>query len=431
MLIVFGVLAVVGMIFFSAAGGKTNSVPGVEGNIVVWGTLAEQAVIPVLQGIAEQYNGFDISYDERNEETYEQDLLEALASGVGPDLFQVDNTSVLRHRSKLFVIPYDNYPARNFESSFVDSADIFRDDGGVLAFPVSVDPLVMYYNQATLTSAFAVNPPGTWQELTNLAVRLTVYGNGNSILRSGIALGVFQNITHAKDILSLLLLQSGNDIVANIDGRYRSVLTSGIDPERVIPRAIEYFVAFADPSSTAYMWNSGMPDARTSFLSEQTAFYLGFASEYESLIKANPNLDIGMTIVPQLDASESKLTVARVSGFAISKVSTNIAGAYVTGQGLSTDFYNETLVSLLGLSSPIRSLLAVSAPDASLNEEIIRQSAIISHTWSDPDGIETDRIFTELVSRIRSGADTAEQSLSRATAALNRLLQEFDYATSN
>jgi hypothetical protein len=85
-----------------------------------------------------------LQYVEKTEEEFDLAFIEALASGVGPDVFMLPSGKILKYRNKIYVIPYNVFSQRQFRDTFIEGAEIYMAPEGVLAFPVSVDPLVMY-----------------------------------------------------------------------------------------------------------------------------------------------------------------------------------------------------------------------------------------------------------------------------------------------
>ena len=54
--------------------------------------------------------------------------------------------------------------------------------------------------------------------------------------------------------------------------------------------ALLFYTDFTNPSKTSYSWNAALPQSFDAFTSGELAAYLGYASEYNSIISRNPNL---------------------------------------------------------------------------------------------------------------------------------------------
>jgi len=73
--------------------------------------------------------------------------------------------------------------------------------------------MVMYYNKALISSAFLLDVPEYWEDLSDFTNLITVQSGIGEVSISGAGLGTFDNIRGAKDILTTMILQNGNDIV--------------------------------------------------------------------------------------------------------------------------------------------------------------------------------------------------------------------------
>src|SRR3989338_6238755 len=87
-LIIFVVAAVVGVLVFSGAiplGGSDTE--GGLGTVVLWGTVPNSAIAGAIDDFNKANPSFIVKYVQKSSETFDQNLLEALAAGTGPDMF--------------------------------------------------------------------------------------------------------------------------------------------------------------------------------------------------------------------------------------------------------------------------------------------------------------------------------------------------------
>ena len=82
-------------------------------------------------------------------------------------------------------------------------------DGKIYALPLSLDSLVLIYNLGLLAQAKITKAPSTWQEVLNASRLITLQDKEGKLTRSSAALGTANNIPRFFDILSLLMMQSG------------------------------------------------------------------------------------------------------------------------------------------------------------------------------------------------------------------------------
>lgn len=87
-LIVFIAAAVLGVFVFSGAIplGNENSTDA-QGTVILWGTVKSQIIYSLLEDFNRINSTFTVKYVEKSADTFDNDLLEALAEGKGPDMF--------------------------------------------------------------------------------------------------------------------------------------------------------------------------------------------------------------------------------------------------------------------------------------------------------------------------------------------------------
>ena len=87
-LVIFIAAALIGILVFAGVIpiGKNNG-SGSLGTVVLWGTASNEAVSPIIEDFNRVNTTFTLKYVQKFPETFDHDLLEALASGTGPDLF--------------------------------------------------------------------------------------------------------------------------------------------------------------------------------------------------------------------------------------------------------------------------------------------------------------------------------------------------------
>src|SRR3989344_5897086 len=227
-LIIFIALAVFGVLVFSGAIPIGGGGAGSLGKVVLWGTAPNAMMSAAMKDFNDANPTFIVTYVEKSADTFDQDLLEASASGTGPDMFFLPDNLIFHYANKIFTIPYESYPLVSFKNNFSGAGEVFLTSGGILALPMSIDPLMMYYNRSMLDTNGIIYPPAYWDEMSNLALTLTKKDDSNKIIKSAIAFGHFSNITHAKDILATLFMQAGNYIIKEKGGRFSSTLDSSI-----------------------------------------------------------------------------------------------------------------------------------------------------------------------------------------------------------
>lgn len=416
---VFAVLIFSGVIKI----GKNNNT-GLQGNLIIWGTFSNSVMNNVIDNLSVANEKLTLNYINKDPLTYQQELIEAIANGKGPDLFIITPDMIKKNENFIYKIPYASYPEKVFRDSFLDGAEIYLDNDGVVAYPLVIDPIVLYYNKDILTNEGVVYPPQTWDELFTLNSILTKKDNSGTISQSMIALGQYDNINNAKEILSTLLIQNNNSIVTRTeDGKYISILKSNPSNLLVSPiqAVLKFFVEFSNPSNQAYSWNRSLPSSLNMFTSGKLAFYLGKSSELFNIESINPNLSFDVTSIPQIKNTTNKRTYGDIYAIAVSNKSTNITSAFSIANVLSNGVDATNLSVALSLPPASRSLIAVKPANPYLFTFF--NSALIFRSWIDPNRMQSNLIFKELIENILSNRLSMSEAINKAQDQLELLFK--------
>lgn len=437
LMIVFGAFAVGGVLIFAfAVGGvNTNSV----GVVQVWGTLEQSAFNAIIRQVSETTPSLSgVKYTQKDETTYERELTAALASGTGPDIFIIRTDRAMRDAGQVWPIPFTSMPQEQFKASFVEAADSFVSQNlGVIAIPMLVDPLVLYWNKDLIQAAGHARPPVYWDEVYKMATYLdnasaevnksavTIRDQNNAIKKSTIAFGEYRNVRNAKDILATLIMQAGGEITALDNNNYIApalVTQSGVSGSAgyAAQSALRFFTDFADPTKNYYSWNRSLPDSRDAFAAGDVALYVGYASELPFIKKANPNLNFAVAAMPQIRDTKP-LTFAHVYGYAISKTGRRPTAAAVAASLLANTSMSATFSTVYGIPSARRDVL--SAP-ATGEAELFNRAALIARSWIDPDPIRTGEMFRGMIEQRTSGAVDVSEAVQRADQELAQILRQ-------
>ncbi|MFA6353912.1 MAG: hypothetical protein WCW93_03190 [Candidatus Paceibacterota bacterium] len=418
-IIIFIVAAIFGVLVFSGAIPIGKTTTGGLGKVVLWGTVPNTVISPAIKDFNDANQSFIVTYVQKPVDTFDQDLLEATASGTGPDMFFLPDNLVFHYADKIFSIPYSSYPLASFKNNFASAGEVFLTSQGILAFPMSIDPLMMYYNRSMLDANGVVYPPAYWNDVTSVVPLLTKKDDSNKIIKSGIAFGQFSNITNAKDILATIFLQAGNPIIKEQNGVFVSTLDSSIGNFN-LPSILKFYTDFADPSNTVYSWNKSFPNSIDAFSKEDLALYFGFASELQSLVNKNPNQNLFVAPVPQIKTSNSKVTGARITGLAISSFSKNITTAFTVASLMATGDFASKFATETGTVPVRRDLLATIPQDA--YSPIFYSSALYAKSWLDPSPKDSANIFSGMINAVISNNMSVGDAIKDASTKMQLLL---------
>ncbi len=415
---VFSVLIIGG--FIPGIGGSSDSIKPMP--VVVWGTFPSSQISLLFGEMNDEENApYRLSYVEKRPETFSRDLLNALASGDGPDAWFISQDNLYENRDRLFVIPFESFSERVFVDTFADEATLFvkradsnsNEKGGLYALPIVIDPIVLYSNKDILASAEIPNVPVTWNEFVSASEKITVKDTRGNIILSGAALGEARNVVNAKEILSTLILQTGNKIV-NPEDFEVTMDDANLNGPSSGAKAVEFYTSFSNPSKNIYSWNRSLPDSLSMFAQGKLAFYFGYASEYQKIKSKNPHLNFDVSIVPQTLGGPVKTTQGKIYALAVSKLSPNQNSALLA----VVDIAKKDLSSFFGLAPARRDLLAKGSTD--FVASVFYRSAIMARGWLEPDPAETNSIFNNLIESSATGRARFSEAASVASSELKR-----------
>ena len=426
LVITFGFLFLAALILLRIHDPSTCAEEGtcanIGGSVTIWGTLPPDNIEKILVEIKESDESFKgVSYRYVPAENFDQTFLNALADQNPPDVILVSHEKMVEHRNRFQPISYDNYPIRDFRSQYIDGAEIFALKDGIYAFPVMVDPLMMFWNRDLLSDKGLLNAPKTWEDLVNkYTPALTVRDFNRNIESSAVALGEYGNIKNAFPIISMLLLQSDSALVKEEDNnQYQVVLDNAVSGgSGIFGKTLEFYTGFSSVNNSLYSWNRSFSLDRDRFLSEDLAIYFGMGSEGKDLEMKNPNLSFDIAEVPQSLNGGNKRTYGNFYGFFVPKTAKNKNGAFLVMQLLSNDINAKKIADGYGMAPVSRNLVSAGSND--VYGRIIYQSVPNTRGWLNPDRDRLNDIMNEEI--IDVGANR-QSSFNAATDISVRLGQ--------
>tara|TARA_B100000745_G_scaffold273683_1_gene202196 strand:+ start:1138 stop:2442 length:1305 start_codon:yes stop_codon:yes gene_type:complete len=420
----FTFLAFLSLIVLSNTKGTTNTEELAYGErVVIWGSLDDDMFDIVFRNITQEDKAFGVvEYYQIDERNFDDEFINAIAEGRSPDMIVLPAESLVKHRAKLLAIPDDSYPYTSYRNNFVDGSEIYVLRDGIYALPFAVDPILLFWNRDIFASNGLAQAPRTWEEIVaNVVPRITQRDNSRNILRSSIAFGEYRNVLQAKEVLMMLALQSGSDMVTDGErGYFLGINQSSAGGRAPLEASLQFYTDFSNANSPTYSWNRAMPTDKNAFVSGDLALYFGYGSEAENINNKNPNLNFDVAQVPQGGTATALRTYGTFYGFAIPRASGNINGAFNVAQKLTSAQVNDELTRALNMASPRRDVVAVG--DSSPYRNNMLQSALIARTWLDPDPEASSDIFLRMVEDVVSNRSRAGGAVGDA---INRLLLEY------
>ncbi len=420
---VFILLGIVGVIVFAGLGGiNGEKVP----TAIIWGTVPEGQFNEMIRLINSEKPQLAVTYVQKAPERFQEEFVNALAEGGGPDVVLLTDDLLYSQMNKLMVIPYTTLPQREYSDTYLNAADHFMTSTGIMGIPFTSDPIVMYYNRRMLATAGIAEPPKLWKEMETFVPKLVSINETKGITKAAVALGESRNVTNAKEILATMFMQAGNP-VTTYDARiqsFRAVIDmAGTDPTS--PAApgesvLRFYTTFSNPIDPLYTWSRSMPTSRQSFLAGDLAVYIGYASEYSALRLENPNLDFDVAMVPQNNEAY-KVTYGKITAFSIVKRPRNATDAFSVIMKLTEATSQKYWVDISKMPPVRKDLLSIPMTDKFLS--VFYTSAIQSRTWFDPDPAYSTTIFQDMVEAVTTGLTQPSEAITTAKQRLDLLLQ--------
>ena len=420
--VVFGFFILFGLIAFSTYRSQIASENKIQ--ISIWGTVDKDS----FSGFVDKFvkdtgSGINYNYVQKNPDTLDGDIIEAVATGKTPDVVLFPQELIKRYLDKVYFIDYSTLSERSYKDTYVQESNLFLTSKGIFALPLFVDPLVMYWNKDMFSSAGVSTPPTKWSDFPLLVGKLTESDVDSNIKKSAVSFGGYANINNAEAILSTLIMQAGSPIVSYNNSTFESALINSTEDTNISPAfsAINFFTEYSNPKKSVYSWNDSMPSSKQSFLAENLATYFGFASERKEIVDKNPNLNFDVSLMPQVVGSQYKTTFGEIYGFAIMKNSKNILPSYNAISLLTSAQAVPIFLSFFDVAPARNDIIKAGVSDPI--KDIYYKSALISKGWVDPDKNKTDVFFRNMIEDITTGKAKTEDSISKANIELDQLLK--------
>jgi ABC-type glycerol-3-phosphate transport system substrate-binding protein len=255
---------------------------GKKGEITWWGLYLDEAdLAPLIQEYQNNSN-VKITYVKQSPVDYRVRLTSALASGNGPDIFEIHNSWPAMFRNELATLPPSVMEKDEFAQTFypIIVSDLTL-GGEIVGMPLEYDAIALYINE-DIFAAGAKQPPETWDELKELSKDLAQKGEGGGVGQFGIAMGTIDNVDHWPEVVALMMLQNGVNLA-------KPTGTSATS-------ALAYYRLILKDSR----WKEAFPPSTIAFARGNTAMYFGPTRRAFEIVQINPSLKFKTVSLPQL-----------------------------------------------------------------------------------------------------------------------------------
>jgi multiple sugar transport system substrate-binding protein len=388
--------------------GKKPTGPGAsEVTLTIWKPFASEDTMNVFfDGYRKLHPNVSFQYSQRSIDTYEDDLLNALASAKGPDIFSINNTWLPKYLDKITPAQENEFSYKEYHDTFIDVLlKDFTKDQQVYGTALSVDSLALYYNKDILGTVGIVSPPKTWNELQQDVRRITRQDETGYFSRSGVAMGTSSNVNRAQDILALLMLQAGATPWSS-DGLSASFASNqGAN-------GLGFYTSFANPSSSNYNWNERSDYSIDAFANGRAAFLYSYTYARDQILAKSPNLNFDVAPVPQPNLDNTSVNFANYFGEVVNKQSPNAATAwdflhYMTTKDALDKYYAQTK-----LPSSRKDLIALQIQDLDIG--VFAHANLTAKSFYKPDETKMNVIMNKMIDNVLLNGLSVSSALSQA-----------------
>ncbi len=440
---------IVGILTISGCGCKPT-VQKYKVNLEVWGVLDDSdAYAEIFKNYRDlNPNVGEIVYKKQRIETYQKDLVDALASGKGPDIFLIQNTWLPAFANKITPAPKTVLTEQKFRKDFVDvCVNDFVSNGDVFAVPLSVNSLALYYNKDLFNAAGIVSPPKTWDEFTADAEKITKINAMGEINPSGAAIGTAYNINRSTDLLAMLMMQNGA-MLRDDSGRI------DLSKDANASKALEFYTNFSRSSAPNYSWNPQMHYSVDAFSEGTLGMMLNYSWQADVIKAKSPKLNFSVAEIPQLNLS-APVNYANYWGYAVANnriadpknkavpVSNDlrIAEAWKLLTYLTTKAETQSVVPTSAtavVQKPVnakdpasiylektvqpaarRDLIETQKDDVNLG--VFVKGNLIAKSWKQNDPAAIESIFGEMINNVNRGAMNVRDALKTAEGKIQQI----------
>lgn len=355
----FASCILLGISLLTLSGCGEEEAPSYEITLDIWGTFDDSDTFNKVAAEYKKLNPHikEIRYRKLAPETYKGDLVDAMAAGTGPDIFMLRNTWVPSFADKTIPSSPSLFTEKTVRDNFVDVvADDFLDEQKqVMAVPLSVDSLALYYNKDLFNAAGIAAPPRTWEELIAMVPQLTRVDEFGNINQSAIALGTGENVNRSSDIFLNLVMQYGGTIT---DTRFS---------EQADRQALEFYTRFTRLGLPTYTWNQRQHFSIDAFYEGTLGMMINYSYHYPTIKQKNAKLNFATAPLPQFN-NQAPFNFANYWGFAVAKNKTQVTNPSKPELVLSPDNYQKVrsheswqFLSYLTLPHPTNTMKLVNA----------------------------------------------------------------------
>lgn len=423
-------LLIIVLIVFLATRGERKEIPQTT-TLTIWDSFdKEENFSKIFNQYQAENKNVEIKFVKKDPGTLEEDSINAIAAGTGPDVWVIPNNWLPKHHDKLasleekkLDLKHKKTNAKIYEQNFLNVA--YQDNvinGQVYGIPLFIDSLALFYQSELFNNKLQeyvrthrgdtsqardllIKPPTFWEDLEKL---IEIYGEGT------IALGSAQNIDRSADILTALMLQYGAKMTSEDNTSalfHTSAIAFGQTPNPGA-KAIEFYTSFVQKNNPHYTWPN-LENSYQAFIDKKVAMMIDWSRKAKD-IKKDSGKTGEVTSLPQFKDSQNPQNIASYQTLTVPKTGQNISAAwdlilYLANSQIVTEYLINT-----GLASARKDKV-----EASTNYLDIQNKYAIS--WYNPEPAKVEEIFNLAIDQVLAG-QASQTVIEGAAAQITSLL---------
>jgi len=387
--------------------------------LTVWGFEEPRNLQAVFAAYRKTSPNVTVDYKKVSVTGYEDQLLEALALQRGPDVFVLDNNSIIRQREKLAPVDPQVFGLERIKALFPQAVEQdFVSGGRIYGLPYSLDTLALLYNRDFFDEAGIIEPPKTWEAFQSYVSALRRLNDFGAVTRAGAAFGgAKETISQAADIFSLLLMQNKGVVYE----RESLGVTLNFRTRGEAYKALAFYLQFSDPKSSFYTWSGNQGDSIKSFADKKAAMILGYKEDLEAIKKTNPFLDFGIAPAPQISGDGDVISHPDYLGFVVSKQSKAQTWAWDFIINTATNVSSQREYMRSARKPPaLRFLIGEMVNDSEMG--VFARQALTARSWLQVDGGKVEEILNEAIANALYNDADYDSVLKKARDEIVKLL---------
>lgn len=393
-----------------------GSAPAGPVTLKIWHPFLEQEQVQdLLSAYQAKAPNVQIEFVKKDIETYESDLVNALAAGEGPDIYVINNSWINKYKDKIEPAPENLYSIKEYKDAFIDALyNDFVINNKIYGAAMWVDSLGLFYNKDLMGTAGIATPPKTWQELEEDVRAIARQDTSGYFTRTGIAMGNVRNVNRAVDILYLLMLQAGATPWSS-DGQYplfANTVTKNEQETNPGVEALEFYTSFANPNHPNYNWNDESDFSIDAFANGRSAFMINYPYTHDLIRAKSPNLNYDVAKVPQHDLDGPSVNFANYFALVVSKQTESPKTSwdfikFATNKDNLAKFYENNKKP-----SARRDLIEKQTADVDIGA--FASANLTAKTFFKPDERKMDGLISDAIEAVLYRGKSAQESLEQA-----------------